>query len=265
MSAKYLTTTYDDDPAAVAQPAPAVAAPDQPFVSTTLSTRKPWPMGLTVICCFFGLISLLGMFSALSTMTTLYLAPPTEADLSHMGKDAKSRRLKRQIREMEAKALATQKKYLPILTYLELLKLGIAASLAISVGLMVGRNPKARRFALVTCGVAIFYHLSAVGAASLISTEILGPIASMFESNIAAADPSMSKAEQAEAAQSFSRVVTGVLVIVIAIYLLIKLVFYGVIMAYLNRVEIKEIFEPTPPPELPEAEGEEVQDAAAMA
>ena len=139
----------------------------------------------------------------------------------------------------------TRKKYLPFYAYLELLKLGVSLAFAVSVGLLLARNPKARKFAMVTCFVALFFHVSSVGIAFFASMEVLGPVSQFIET--AAQDPNelkgLSRAERTEVAETAQRVVGGIAIFLVGFYLLTKFVFYGAVLAYFWQHEIKLMYD----------------------
>ena len=242
ISTKYLTTDYGVEDALDAPPAPA--KPEIPLESLA-PPRARFPIGLMVLCGFFVFISMFGMYSAINRMTTLYFPKTEEIDVSKLGNDPRSRRMKREIREMEERAAETHTKYLPFMTYNEILKFGLAVGFAISVGLFMVRHPKARRFAITVCCVAVFYHVSAIVITCMSTSEVLGPMGNFFDASAASTEEyqAMSAAEKEQAKQAFSNVMTVGFVVFVGMYLFIKFVFYGSCIFYLNRPALKEMFD----------------------
>ena len=244
ISSKFLTTDYEaDEPVA---PGSAASKSGNEIPSDPIVFRRArFPIGLMVICGFFVLISLMGMYSAINRMTALYIPKTESVDVSHLGSDSRSRRMKREIRQMEERAKEARAKFLPYMTYNELLKFGLAVSFAIAVGLFIVRYPKARKFAITVCFVALFYHVSAITITCMSTAEVLGPMGSFLDASASGSEEyqSMSAAEKEQAQQTFSRVMTGGFMLFVGIYLLIKVVFYGSCIFYLCLPEIKAMFD----------------------
>ncbi len=244
ISSKYLTVDYDEPETPEAS---STAESSDIFVETPRPNRK-FPTGLIVLCGLFVLISMIGMYSAVNKLTTLYFHKTESVDLSSLGNDSRSRRFKREIREMENRAAETQTKYLPYMTYNEILKFGLAVGFAIAVGLLIIRYPKARKFAMTVCCVAMFYHISAITITCLSTAEVLGPMGNFLDASASNVEEyqSMSAAEKADAQQAFSRAMTGGFILFIGFYLIIKFAFYGGCLLYLGRPEIRDLFENQP-------------------
>ncbi len=201
--------------------------------------RAGWTTGLTVICIFFLLIGLLGTASAGYGFYTLFGPQETAKE--------RAKRLSAQPREMrdfQKKFEAAQDKLFPVFTYLEFMKLALALCFLAAVLMMVARSSKARSFAIGLCAMALVYHLCVLGANFWLLTESGGSLGQMFDSALSEAryQTGMSRAEQEQAKEMLVNSLSMGMTIGLAIVILVRLLFYGSVIAYLCQSEVKPIF-----------------------
>lgn len=196
-------------------------------------TRQKWPTGLTIVCALFAIASLFGSLSAAHGFYKLNQPPPQ----MERPKTAAEKQMKK---VLDAQVSATQK-YFPMLVYNEIMKLIVAGGLMFCAAYLFSKNPQARKFAVGICGLALFYHVCSLGISILMISETGAAVGSLLSEGLAnmdfESDEHRGKTEEVIQNQLLSWVTMGV-----AIAFLVKLMFYGGILAYLWTDEIKDIF-----------------------
>lgn len=193
-----------------------------------------WTVPLTVICCFFVVISLLGAYSSACGFHALMQKQEVTNKIPRT-------KAERQLKKIEETAIAAREKYFPLLLYLEVVKLALAAGFMFGMVLLVARNPMARNFVIGLCGGALFYHLCAMIIMFLMMSATGTVFNSVMDDVFNASN--FNSAEDAEIAREYvTNQFFTFFTIAISILLLIRLAFYGTIMAYLWSDEVKKIF-----------------------
>lgn len=193
-----------------------------------------WSTPLTVICVMFVLISLIAAYSAACGFYKL----SQEQEVTTKRPRNKA---ERQIQELEKVAVEARNKYFPMLIYLEVVKLGMAGAFIFSTVLLIARIPMARNFVIGVCGAALFYHACALIIMILMMSETGTVFNSMmddaFKGNAQVSQEQADKAREYVTNQFF-----GYFTIFVSVLFLVRLAFYGAIMAYLWSDEVKTIF-----------------------
>ena len=124
------------------------------------------------------------------------------------------------------------------------MKLILALSFTVAVVMMISRSPKARVFVMGLCGVALFYHVCAIAMTFVLVNEAGGTIGQMMESSFEEARrySGLSDEEHEEAKEFAINSIGMMLTITVAVTFLIRLLFYGAVIAYFLQAEIKPIF-----------------------
>ena len=198
--------------------------------------KKPkgeWNKYLTTICILFAISSIVG---ALGTARGVYGLTKAEAELPVARTQAE-----REIQKIQQTQRDAKQQYFPVLMYNEIVKLILAGALMFAAVYLFSQNQQARKFALLVCGLGLFYNLSSLGISILMISQTGSAVNSMIGDSFA--NVSFETAEQKEAAVEYlqNSMITGV-TIAIAIGFLIKLIYYGVIVAYLWSDDVKRIF-----------------------
>lgn len=214
------------------------------YIATLRPRRSGIPKGIMIIYLLFGLIGILGCFSAANGFVRLFSTVSVEDSVKEARAEGLSVSIQRKVREFEQKRVATNKKYFAVNLYMEITKVGLAAAMLLSVVLMVTGNPVGRKIALATCGFAICYHVVAGGVTGMIAAETgesaMALMTSAFDE--AAADARLTYQERNEAKKSFERGISVGIILGIIVIVFIKAVFYSVIMVYLVQPHIKQLY-----------------------
>ncbi len=99
-------------------------------------SRRKWTTPLTWICILFMVISLTGALSAAYGFYKLSSDPPKLEKMR--GPEAK------RMREISKVRQEARDKYLPLLVYQEVVKLGLSVAFFFGVSMLISRNPKAQ-------------------------------------------------------------------------------------------------------------------------
>lgn len=192
-----------------------------------------WTTYLTVICALFLITSLIGAISAAYGFYGLSVEP----EKVEVGRSAAAKK----VAEIKQIQIDAKEKYFPVLVYLEVVKLGLSGAFIFAMVLLIARNHRARNFAIACCGMALFYHLCVLGMSILFISETGGVVNSMLDDMFSSLR--FESAEQAKQVRDHieNRMISAV-TIFIAIIFLVKMAFYGTIMAYLWTDDVKKIF-----------------------
>ena len=211
------------------------------YYASAMSEKQPeqpkkksvWNRYLTAICILFAISSLLGAYSAARGFHFL-LEPAEEIAVARTAAE----------REMQKIAQAQTdaiEKYYPLLIFNELAKLILAGALMFAAVYMLSRHAKARNFAIGVVGLALFFNLSSLIVGILMIVETGGVVNSMLDDAFSQVS-FQSDADKEQARDYVENTMLTFVTIVIAIAFLVKLVYYGVILAYLWSDDVKKIF-----------------------
>lgn len=217
-TAKYFASQQDDA--------------EQPVMMAPVK-KGGWNIQLTIICVLFGLSSIIGALSAAWGGYRLSL-PAEEVTVARTAAQQEMQKI------VQARTDAV-KKYFPLLAYNEFFKLVLAGALMFAAVYMFSQAPKARSFAIGVCCLALFFHVSSLVVSMLMFSETGGVVNSIMGETMAQMDFQSEKQKEAAINYMENKMISSV-TIGIAIAFLIKLIFYGVIMAYLWSDEVKKIF-----------------------
>jgi len=192
-----------------------------------------WNRYLTAICILFALSSVLGALSAARGAYGL-AQPVPELEVARTAAD-------RELQKIEQSRINAINKYFPLLVYNELFKLVLAGALMFAAVYMISQNPKARSFALGVCYLALFFHVSTLVVSILMICETGSVVNSMLADSMSRVS-AFSETEKEKAFNVVQNYMLTFITIAIAIVFLVKLIYYGVIMAYLWSDEVKKIF-----------------------
>lgn len=194
--------------------------------------RGSWNRYLTAICFLFAISSIIGALGAASGFYGL-----SQADEPIVARTADERRMQK----IEVAQREAVHKYFPLLVYHEIVKLVLAGALIFAAVYLLSQKPNARRFAIGVCGIALFFHVSSLIVSILMISETGGAVNSMLAETIARMQ--FQDAGQKEAALEYTRntLISGI-TIAVALAFLAKLIYYGVIIAYLWSDDVKKIF-----------------------
>jgi hypothetical protein len=231
------------------------------IVSVPEPGRRPrtWCGMLTAICALFMLISLA---SALSSAYGFYRLGPGAETATEKGRPKFGRAT--ELEKMQAEA---REKFMPLLVGQEFAKLGFSAAFFAAVAMLVLRKPGARKVVLGVCGAAILYHVVSVGMSLLMISHYGGALNSVFDDIIASARTEGMSREQVAAAKTSlqNHAATG-LAIGLSIALLVKIGFYGGIMAWFWSDDVRRMLDAgTAVPARPKSSGPAVAGLAAAA
>ncbi len=209
----------------------ASAGSQQPAKST--GPKASWNRYLTAICILFAISSLWGGYSAARGFHDL-MQPVKELKVARSASE----------RQVQKIAMAKQDaidRYYPLLIYNEIFKLTMAGALMFAAVYLVSRQGPARNFAIGVVGLALFYNVSALGVGILMIIETGGAVNSMLDEAFSRAN-FQSAADKNEARSFVENTMLTTITVVIAAAFLIKLIYYGVILAYLWSDDVKKIF-----------------------
>ena len=163
---------------------------------------------------------------------------PAKTDTTGMQRDVRER-----VEKYEAAVAETRHKYLPVLGYLELMKLGLAIAFGVTCFLLIIRHPRGRSMAVALCVLAVLYHVGQTGV-NLLVVDSGGMFQEMMKASFdeASAGHGLSAEEQEVMQQSMSNAIFTGMLIGMTVALIIKFVFYGLIMMHLLQPEVKRIF-----------------------
>ena len=223
----------------------------EPTPEYTQGQRKGWTRGLTIIVCLFLFIGVTGALSGAYGMAELLVSSTTVDEKPPRFNSPAERKAWYRAKEVEEKMLETRAQYWPVLFYIEILKIALAVGFFAAIALIVQRNEKARSFAVIVCGGAIFYHLSVCAVALLFTGHAGGMIGELLQSSVNEAHHL--SAEEKEKAVEFMKNATSLgLAIGLSISLLLKGLFYGFIIFYLSQAHIRLMLGENPYKEMDE-------------
>jgi hypothetical protein len=201
------------------------------------SARVGWTKGLTCIVIFFALISFTGFIGACVGGVSLFVEP-AKSDTTGMDRSMRER-----VEKYEAALAESRHKYLPVLGYIQLMKLGLAISFGVTCFYLIIRHPRGRSMAVALCVLAMLFHVGQTGV-SLLVVDSGGMFSEMMKSSFdeATAGQGLSAEEREMAGQSMSNAIFTAMLIGLTVGLIIKFVFYGLIMMHLIQPEVKRIF-----------------------
>lgn len=201
--------------------------------ATTPENKGNWNRYLTIICLLFAVSSIFGALSAAYSGYRLSL-PAEEINVARTAAEQELQKI------TQSRTHAVQK-YFPMLVYNEIFKLVMAGSLMFAAVYLLSQSPKARSFALGVCCLAIFFHVSSLIVSILMIAETGAVVNSMMGDAVGQMDFQNEKQRDATLNYMQNSMISG-MTVGLAIVFLIKLAFYGVIMAYLWSDEVKKIF-----------------------
>lgn len=201
------------------------------------SARAGWTKGLTTIVIFFALISFTGFLSACLGGVSLFIEP-VKSDTTGLDRNTRQR-----VEKYEAAVAESRQKYLPVLGYIQLMKLGLAVSFGVACFYLTIRHPRGRSLAVALCVLAMLFHVGQTGV-SLMVVDSGGMFSEMMDSTFdeATAGQSLSAEEREMLGQSMNNAIFTGMLIGVTVSLIIKFAFYGLIMMHLIQPEVKRIF-----------------------
>lgn len=192
-----------------------------------------WNRYLTAICILFAISSVIG---ALSAARGFYgLCQPHEK--AAVARTAAEREMAK-IKQSQQDAID---KYYPMLMYNEIVKLFLAGALMFAAVYLFSQNPKARSFAIGVCGLALFFHVSGLIVAILMISETGGVVNSILDDAFSQVQ-FQSDEEKAKARDYVENSMLTAMTVALAIIFMVKLVYYGIILAYFWSDDVKKIF-----------------------
>lgn len=199
--------------------------------------RGRWSIYLTVICVLFALISIAGALSAAYGLSGLY----AETEPVKIARTS----AERELQKIADAQTAAKEKYFPMLLYLEIVKLGLAAAFMFASVYLLSKTGKARTFAIAVVGMALFYNVCAIGVSILMISETGGVVNSMLDD--AFSKMQFQSAEQKEKMTDYVKnSMLNWVTVILAVLFLVKLLFYGAILAYFWTDDVKKIFGENP-------------------
>ena len=209
-----------------------------------------WTKGLWIISLFFVLIGVTGALSALMGFAMLFITP-MRSDTTGM-----SHSRKQIVEEFEDAQIAARQKYLPVLIYMQVMKLGLAVGFLVSVVMMLQRKARGRSLAVATCCLALLFHFSNLGVGLLVANDG-GSLTGFMSKAVddAASQQDLTAEQRAEGEAFIKNAVFAGALIGMSVALLIKIVFYGCIILHLIQPEVRRIFGEDPVAESAEKNG----------
>jgi hypothetical protein len=195
--------------------------------------RQIWNGYLTTICILFAVSSLLGALSAARGFYGL-LQPAEEIKVGRSVAE-------RQMQKIQQSRQDAVRKYYPVLLFNELLKLVAAAGLMFAAVYLLSRQAQARKFAIGAAGLALFFNVCALLVAILMIAETGGVVNSVLDDAFSRGS-FQSAEEKAKTRDLVENTMLTAVTIAVGVAFLFKLIYYGVILAYLWSDDVKKIF-----------------------
>jgi hypothetical protein len=142
--------------------------------------------------------------------------------------------------KMQLQVIKSQQKYAVVLGYMELMKLGLALSFVACAVMLVLKKTRGRSMGVALSVLAVLFHIANFGVGILVVKD--QGIIEQVVSQTVAADRSMSQAEKTEMETRMKNFMFAAMLMGTSIGLMIKFVFYGLIMLHLRQPEIRRIF-----------------------
>ena len=223
--------------------------PDDLYAPEPLRKRENWTTGLTVLCLVFALIGVLGSVSAIYGASRLIANEPLVIKSKSNSRSSRARKMAALETKVNAAMQRAQKKYRPVLFFMEFAKFGLGAAFLVAAGMILVRRRKGRSFAFAICGLAIAYNCCGSGVYVLVANSAKGGLQEMtstimteLRGDMRSHGQRMSKEQEKAVANMVANgAATGALLAGF-LALLIKVGFYSATMLYLNRPNIREIF-----------------------
>ena len=193
-----------------------------------------WNNVLTAICIMFLVVGLFGALSSAWGFSGLFSKPEETTRVARSSAE-------REIQKVKQAAADAQQKYFPMLLYLQVVKLAVAGAFLFGAVYLLSRNANARKFAIGVCCAALFYNVCSLGISILTISETGGAVNSMLDdlfSQLRFNSDDQKDKMRAYVENSMLNWVT----IALAVSFLVKLVFYGAILAYLWTDDVKKVF-----------------------
>lgn len=203
---------------------------------------KKAPKAIWVISGFFVLIAFLATLSAGFGVIALF--GDQELAMQEITASNLPSKIKRKLIEIEEETTAIRQQYFPVLLFMEVFKLGMAAAFIVATLLMLTRNPNARKFTIAVCCFALAFHLLNLGIGLFLAAPTTSALGGLFDAM--AADSGMSgqlngsTGEQGRA--MMLNATSSALTIAVCGTMMVKLVFYGIIMLTMCTEPIRMYF-----------------------